>query len=213
MDYAAGILGEGLRLAIATHLVLNNQSRVLVTELAEAANALLSELPASQLPDTLKARSFTALKDHNQKYIETEECAVTDAACAVQPLFPSPLRAYLPPDIENINWQPLARGIEHYPLALQDNAKVQLIRVQAGCKIPAHTHTGLELAVILEGKIYDGRQQWQRGDIAIADQQTHHQPYTNGESCLCLLVTEGPLRFTGIAGQLYNRFRRVHHST
>ena len=49
-----------------------------------------------------------------------------------------------------------------------------------------------------------------RGDVAEADPSVNHQPVADpGEDCICLAVTDAPLRLTGPFGRLLNPFLRI----
>ncbi|HEX5975382.1 MAG TPA: cupin domain-containing protein, partial [Rubrobacteraceae bacterium] len=57
---------------------------------------------------------------------------------------------------------------------------------------------GLELAVVLAGSYRDEIGLFARGDLADLDQEVRHQPCADErEGCVCLIATEGRLRFEG----------------
>jgi putative transcriptional regulator len=63
--------------------------------------------------------------------------------------------------------------------------------------VPEHTHDGRELTLVLAGSFRDGKDVFARGDIEEADDTLLHQPVaTEEEDCICLAVTEAPLKFT-----------------
>ena len=87
--------------------------------------------------------------------------------------------------------------------------RTTLIRVRAGRMVPQHTHEGNELTVVLRGAFHDETGHYVRGDLAIADASVDHRPIADeGEDCLCLAVTDAPLRLTGRFGRFLNPFIR-----
>ncbi len=76
--------------------------------------------------------------------------------------------------------------------------------------MPVHTHEGTELTLVLAGAFSDAHGHFLRGDVAEADASVEHQPVADpGEDCLCLAVTDAPLRLTGPFGRLLNPFLRI----
>ena len=66
----------------------------------------------------------------------------------------------------------------------------------AGKPVPEHGHGGRELTLVLSGSFVDGTDLFARGDIEDADASLAHQPTaTPAEDCICLAVTDAPLRF------------------
>jgi len=125
-------------------------------------------------------------------------------------VLPSPLRAYVGRSIENVAWKKLGRGIEEFrlPIPTSDGYATRLIRIAAGRNIPSHGHDGDELTLVLAGGFTDGGDSYRRGDVAGADPSVHHHPVADADgACICLIVTEGKLRFSGLFGPLLTYFR------
>ena len=58
------------------------------------------------------------------------------------------------------------------------------------------------------GGFTDGAENYRRGDVAGADPSVHHRPVADPDgACICLIVTEGKLRFSGLFGPLLTYFR------
>ena len=75
--------------------------------------------------------------------------------------------------------------------------------------MPVHTHASSELTLVLAGGFTDQFGHFLRGDLAEADASVEHRPVADpGEDCLCLAVTDGPMRLTGPLGRLINPFLR-----
>ncbi|HYD98947.1 MAG TPA: ChrR family anti-sigma-E factor, partial [Alphaproteobacteria bacterium] len=86
-------------------------------------------------------------------------------------------------------------------------AKARLLRVHAGTAMPQHTHDGEELTLVLCGAFRDETGRYARGDLAVTDSEIDHQPVAEpGEACICLAVTDAPLRLTGRFMRFLNPF-------
>jgi putative transcriptional regulator len=60
--------------------------------------------------------------------------------------------------------------------------------------------------VLLGGFTSLGRR-FGRGDVEIADDSVEHQPVADdGDDCVCLAVTDAPLRFKSLAARLVQPF-------
>lgn len=75
--------------------------------------------------------------------------------------------------------------------------QTRLLRIPAGKPVPEHTHQGRELTLVLSGSFRDEVDHFGRGDIEEADGTLLHQPKADeDQDCICLAVTEAPLRFS-----------------
>ena len=71
-------------------------------------------------------------------------------------------------------------------------------RAISSAAAPRHTHLGIEAAVIVQGGFADQSGQYERGDAWIVDASVDHAPVAlPGESCLCLVYQDAPLKLTG----------------
>ncbi len=123
--------------------------------------------------------------------------SATASAATKASVLPEPLRSYAGGDIDRLKWKPLGPGAYHFPIPTRDGeAQVRLLRIPAGKPVPEHTHGGRELTVVLAGCFRDGDDVFHRGDFEEADEDLTHQPIAGeGEDCICLAVTDAPLKF------------------
>jgi putative transcriptional regulator len=69
--------------------------------------------------------------------------------------------------------------------------------------VPAHTHRGQELTLVLSGAYHDETGRFARGDFQELDSDVVHQPHAEQDiDCICLAITDAPLRFKSLAAQL-----------
>jgi len=197
LDYAAGNLSEGWSLAIATHLALSPASRRRLEAMEGAAGALLDKITVVQdggddawqrMRAQLEAGALEALKTSMAQGHHSAEV----------PVFPEPLRSYLGCDLSGLKWRALGRGAYHIRIPTEDpTTQVRLLKIPAGKPVPEHTHQGRELTLVLCGSFWDGEDLFARGDLEEADDDLLHTPTaTKGEDCICLAVTEAPLKFS-----------------
>ena len=65
------------------------------------------------------------------------------------------------------------------------------------------------MILVLSGGFRDRCRQFLRGDVAISDESVDHRPLVDQDGgCVCLSVTDAPLRFTGPFGWLLNLVAR-----
>ncbi|NTF06335.1 transcriptional regulator [Agrobacterium rubi] len=193
LDYASGSLGESWSLAVSTHLALCPESRQRLEALEMTGGALLNDItPAEDVSD-----------DQWQKIrkLLTADVAPASAKPAKQTndnaVLPEPLRSYAGGDVDGLKWKQLGPGAYHFPIRTRDGeANVRLLRIPAGKPVPEHTHGGRELTVVLSGYFKDGDDVFRRGDFEEADEDLMHQPVAGeGQDCICLAVTDAPLKF------------------
>jgi len=190
LDYAVGGLAQAPSLAIATHLTLCPRCRRETQRLEALGGRLMSDAPGSRVArdtalDAILSRIAAA---------EDESPPTLQPATAV---FPHPLRVALGGDIDSVPWKRLGMGAYHYIIPTADRAATaRLLLIPAGRPVPVHTHAGTELTLTLCGAYSDATGHFARGDLQEADDTLTHQPHAaRGEDCICLAVTEAPLRF------------------
>lgn len=86
-------------------------------------------------------------------------------------------------------------------------AKLEIIRIGAGTKVPWHTHKGQELTLCLAGEFSDHNAVYGPGDFSVYDGTTRHQPVGAANApAFALAVTDDGLRFEGLLGALQKLF-------
>ena len=84
-------------------------------------------------------------------------------------------------------WRHLG-AIRQVSLPLDEmGARANLLHIEAGGRIPEHTHKGYELTLLLAGTIEDGDTRYQAGDFIWRDASHAHSPHTP-DGCLCYTV-------------------------
>lgn len=205
LDYACGALSEAWSLALATHLALCPDCRRALGEAEALGGALLEAAePAPVAPgalDAVLARLDSA----------PAEPPIPGPAPEGGPLpeLPEPLRGHVldtagTADLDRLPWRRLGLHTWHLPLRTGDpRATARLLRVPPGGAVPDHGHRGLELALVLRGAYADVTGRYARGDLQQTDETVEHRPRAEpGPDCVCLVVTDAPLRFRSLAVRL-----------
>ncbi len=207
--YAAGTTSPGLSLLCAAHLTLRPDSRAEIERLERIGGALLVEEPCDSVSpldfDALMARVDQEESAGTRTGSEKTESSRRDAVNA-GPL-PAPILRAAGGSYDGIAWRKRLGGVSECAIEGFSGEKVGLLRARPGARIPKHTHAGLEATLVLQGVLRDGGQDFGAGDVALAGPEDDHIPEIIGdETCYCLVVVDGALRFTGRFGRALNLF-------
>jgi putative transcriptional regulator len=206
LGYASGDLAEPLALVVATHLALCLECRAAVDRLEALGGVLLERIGietgnvgslesaidaaiarAARLPETPGPRRAAAVSDQ---------------------LFPQPLLGYVGGGLDRVAWKTLAPGIRHCVMARNaEGITARLLSIAPGRSVFEHTHRGTEMTVVLQGSYTSGGEHFRRGDLEQADDSVMHRPFAGDEAtCICLIVTDAPLKFRKVIGRLLQPF-------
>lgn len=200
LDYATGSLPAAPSLVVATWLTLNPEARQRLGALEAIGGELLEESPSAPLAAGAKMALMARLD---------EPQAAEPPPATVDPRLPAPLAALLPAPLEALPWRRRMPGLKDWDLPALAGGKTRLMQVAGHTRIPRHTHNGLELTLVLRGAFEDGGRRFGAGDLQLSDPSVDHSPaVTAADACLCLVVTDAPVRLTGRLGRLLNRFVR-----
>lgn len=194
LDYAAGSLSEGWTIAVASHLALCPQCRAQSAQADLLGGTLLDSIAS----EPLAADAWGSIRARLNAEPEDTQVEPPPATAVSKPVLPMPLRAYVGGDLDTIPWRALGRGAAQMLLPTADpTTQVRLLRIPAGKPVPEHSHGGRELTLVLAGSFRDGDLLFGPGDVEDADGSILHTPTATPETdCICLAVTDAPLRFS-----------------
>ena len=116
---------------------------------------------------------------------------------------PQPLRNYLGSGLEETPWKPIGGGAQQYLIPTSDDSQVRLLKIPPSQPVPEHTHSGRELTLVLSGSFTDEAGHFGPGDLEDVDETTTHQPIAGADGpCICLVVTDAPLQFSGLVPRM-----------
>lgn len=194
IEYAAGHLAEGWSLAVATHLAMCPDCRDRLGVAEAAGGTLIDMLEPADGPADSWDRLQSRLASEGQP-----EAAKPAAARPRHPLpsgeLPEPLRSYVG-NLADIKWRNMGTAQQVLIKTHDGETQARLLRIPAGMPVPEHSHGGRELTVVLKGSFHDEVDHFGPGDLEEADGELTHQPIAGTEEdCICLAVTDAPLKF------------------
>jgi putative transcriptional regulator len=202
MSYSAGDLPEAVNLIIATHISLCDECRAALDSYDAVGGAVLDTCETTSMSsDSLNA---VLSMIHSQ---DTQITSREAKPAAKDSVLPSPLSDYVAGGLENVKWRSVGMGVKQAVLKTSSEASARLLFIPAGTAIPDHGHGGMELTLVLQGAFQDEDGYYGRGDIEIASQDVYHTPVADiSEDCICLAVTDAPLKFKGLVPRLAQPF-------
>ena len=209
LDYSAGSLGVAQALAVSVHLSYCRQCQ----EQLKSLNALGGIILADSQPGGLSAsepgpdnaggsqasdKDFEALMD---RLTADPKSSTPSALHSPSASYHNPLERCLPRALDQLDWHQQTSSIARYdlnPLVGDQSHRVALQKINAGARVPQHSHQGQELTVVLTGGFSDELGVYQKGDYIARDPSHHHSPTAmRNEDCICLTVLDAPMSFTG----------------
>jgi putative transcriptional regulator len=202
MAYSAGTLPEAFNLIVATHLSLCEPCRAQAESYDALGGNILEGSDRASLSDTCLSDVLDM--------ICRPPAAQTVTASDPDPVLPAPLTDYVGGRLADVNWRPVGMGVKQVILATSPEATARLLYIPGGTAVPDHGHRGMELTLVLKGAFEDAGGRFARGDIEIATAETDHMPIADiSEDCICLAVTDAPLRFKGLLPRLAQPFLKI----
>ena len=201
MAYAAGTLAEAVNLMVASHVSLCDSCRAAVESYDAVGGAILADTPVGETE--MRADSLAATL-----------ALIARAQTAPPPrprgVLPAPLQDYVGGDLEAIRWRPVGMGVRQAILPTSKQASARLLYIPEGTAMPEHGHNGLEMTMVLQGAFLDDDDYFARGDVEIAGADDEHMPVADvGQDCICLAVTDAPLKFNSLIPRLLQPFLRI----
>jgi putative transcriptional regulator len=196
LAYAAGTLPEAFNLIVATHLSLCDVCRADAHAYDAVGGALLEDAPSDMTNGSL-----------DKVLASLDNGTASSPAQKVGGDLPAPLHSYIGSDLSAVRWRPVGMGVKQAILQTSKGATARLLCIPAGSAMPDHGHNGTEMTLVLKGAFQDADDYFARGDIEIAGKDVQHVPVADiHEDCICLAVTDAPLRFDGVLPRIWQRF-------
>ena len=202
MAYAAGALPEAFDLMVATHISLCDHCRARAESYEAVGGHLLEDQDdtVAMSQDSLAATMALIAQSAPAPKPKRQACSV----------LPAPLQDYVGGDVNSIRWKPIGMGVKQAILPTSCDATARLLFIPAGAAVPDHGHKGMELTMVLQGAFSDEVDHFARGDVEIADEDLEHTPVADmSEDCICLAVTDAPLKFNSLIPRLVQPFLRI----
>jgi len=199
LSYASGNMDEASSLLVASHLALCPHCRIRKRGADSLGGYMLDTIPETEVPPSMLDSVMARVRNENEN-----PKPLAQPKFQADIVIPEPLRSYVGGDLRDLKWGRLAPRVHQILIKTPGcPSQARLLRFQSGMSVPEHGHRGRELTLVLTGSLCDRETTLRRGDIAESDEGTEHQPYAGpGEDCICLAVTDAPLRFKSALARL-----------
>lgn len=190
---AAGTLSSGKSLTLACQAELQPELANKLAELDTVGGALLETAHGDTLSDNFLPQMMANLhRPENPAPAEESSSNAADDAW-----MPNALNTYLSETGIAVKWHQAGPGVQRAPLFTSETGeRVYLLGAAPGKVMPVHSHAGDEWTLILQGGYQAGGASFSAGDLHAEDSGCEHQPIIDqGETCICLVVDDGPLKF------------------
>ncbi|MCA1928775.1 ChrR family anti-sigma-E factor [Rheinheimera sp.] len=207
-QYIEASLAPELSLAVAAHLDLCPHCQRIKMDLEAEAGAALINLPEADSTETDWQQMLSFITAQPEVAVKLEQRQPFSLQIQNSEIL---LPASLKPLMQNkLKWLNLG-GISTAKLAGEDQHNVSLLYIRKDSEVPQHTHLGLEITLVLKGKIYDESGCYGEGDLLINTPDHTHTPRTMSEDCLCLSVLTAPLKFKKGLTRLLNPLQHLFY--
>ena len=201
LAYVSGNLPEAFSIAVAAHISMCDECRIAMESYDAVGGVLLEDQIDVEVSIDALQRTFDKISSSGP---------VKKISKPVNSDIPAPLSDYVGHSLDSINWQPIGMGVKQSILETSNDATARLLYIPPGTAMPDHSHSGIEMTLVLKGAFADENEYFAKGDIEIADGSTNHTPVAaDGSPCICLAVTEAPLKFSSIFHRMIQPLMRI----
>mgnify|MGYP003961128359 FL=1 len=201
VSYASGALSEAHALVVASHCHFHPDLQNKVADAEDIGGALMNESEPANISNHLFEDLMNKIDDLT---VEPQRYPSNDNS------LPTPLADYLGnKSLDQLKWRMMGPGLSQVRLWTGPNdERLWLLRAKGGAKVPAHDHKGVEMTLVLQGSYHVGNDCYSSGMLEVADDDTtNHMPVIDqGEDCICLVVTEAPIKIHSFIGRLVQPF-------
>jgi putative transcriptional regulator len=199
VDYAAGALGPAVCVSISSHLNFCQECRGKNSELSSLGGSFLETTAPAELSSGALNEVLARLDQVASPAASRQQVLQEDEARLPQ------LVKNLLPD-HGVKWRFLTPALRISRLVVgEDHYELALHKIKAGGKAPDHGHNGLEITVVLQGSFSDSDGVYHEGDFLVRQPGDVHSPTASAnDSCICLSVSEAPIKLVGPIKRLLN---------
>lgn len=205
VDYAAGNLSEAKATLVATHASFHPALQTKIRDAENIGGALLGSGDGADLSDGF----FDRLMDEIDAQDEKTGGPINIEAQHRDPRVPQPLADYLDGGLDDLKWRFMGPGMKQVKLWTgNDGEKLWLLKAKGGTEIPEHGHNGSEMTLVLQGSYCVDGHRFGVGDLEFAsdDIEDHRPVIDEGEDCICLVVTEAPIKLKSLIARTLQPF-------
>lgn len=213
LEYAAGTLNPYESLLIAAHMALRPDSRRKVAAFEAECGRMIAETEPVPLQsgclDSVMSK-IDACAGKAQPCPDKKRDIDTRAHKIPEPVYSLLCRSC---SDDPGCWSKNARGIDVMELKVCTSEtrqrRMHLMHMSSGATVPMHRHEGREVMLVLDGGFSDCTGHYGRGDILVFNNPAlPHAPTADETGCLCLVLTDAPLRYQGYMMKVVSFIRR-----
>jgi putative transcriptional regulator len=203
MSCSAGSMPEAFAAIMSSHMTMCRACQKELALMEAIGVALFDKIEATPVlgdAPIIALRAGEAERGESDQHI----CGAVSEGSVPGPLIP-----VIGDDLDAIAWKRVSMGVWQHAIALSDPARgeLRLIKVAPGRALPEHGHNGSELTLVLKGSYRDETGHYRAGDVADLSGEGSHQPVADPvEGCICLIATEGRLRFRSMMARIVQPF-------
>ena len=199
LSYGAGSLPDSLAVVVACHIAVCEHCRGKVADTEHIGLGLVEQEPVQSMSTHARDQIMVMLDESDIEVPVLQQCEPEGD-------IPVPLHPLIGRWFSNLHWRTMAPGMKQFILPASQG-KLRLLRIAPGTLLPSHGHNGSELTLVLTGSYSDELGRFCVGDVADIDPEMTHQPVADThEGCICLIATDGSLRFQGLVPRLLQPF-------
>lgn len=211
-EFSAGSLDWALSIPVSAHIELCPECKQKVAEYNIVGGSVLQQVK----PISVKENSFEQLMTRIKTNKKNPTTPNDDKKQDEQPLdertrhLPRVIQKLVPQN-KPLKWSSLTPKLKSALLTTgQNKYEVRFLKIKSGGKVAEHDHTGLEVTLVLEGSFSDANGIYAPGDYIEQKPGEIHKPIAaQNQDCLCLLISEGPVKLTGLMGKIVNPFLSI----
>jgi len=202
MSCSAGSMPEDFAAGMSSHITMCTECRKDLGLMETIGVAMFDRLDATPVLSDAPVMALRASEaDRGEIFIDASASDI-----------PAPLQPVLGRDLAAIKWKRVAPGVWQHTIPLSGNRRgdLRLIKVAPGQMLPEHTHAGSELTLVLKGSYRDQTGHYRPGDVADMMGDASHSPIADAEEgCICLIATEGRLKFKSLLARFVQPFTGI----
>lgn len=202
MSCSAGSMPENFAAVMSSHLTLCPQCQKELAFMESIGLALFDRLQSADIESAAPIMDVRASE------------ADAEPAPSAPPIgnIPAPLLPVIGNDLDKVPWRRVREGVWQHviPLRNRGRGELRLLKVAPGVALPEHAHRGSELTLVLSGAYNDETGRYGIGDVGDMAGDDAHTPVADPlEGCICLVATEGRLRFKGLLAKIFQPFTGI----
>lgn len=206
MDYATGNLSTAYATLVASHRSFHPALQQKLSLVEDIGGDFINNASPMGLSADCLSKTLAMLDDGGA---DEPSDSTAYSRQNMEDFVPKALADVLDGPVADQHWRFLGPGMRYAKLWQEDSGEtLWLLKAKGGTEVPIHDHRGLEMTLILKGSYCVADQRYEPGMLEMADDAVaNHAPIIDeGDECICLVVTDAPIRLHSFVGRLFQPF-------